>query len=172
MIYQCWKGIQNLWIYEMTPIGLLLQHLCDGTHYSCIQTLMNKLQKHALSLAAYVCWSLDKHAAIMMGIMKNIKDKFLGCICVLSSLELSHQLIVVWSNDWCSDQHPWAQPIRLKLLTCSPDECMHYTSAPSDLKINLRRTLHHWTNLVKRFTRGLGMSHHFLRMPWQTAQKS
>jgi len=35
------EGNSNLQIYEMTPIGL---HLCDGMHYLCIQTLMNKLQ--------------------------------------------------------------------------------------------------------------------------------
>jgi len=156
------EGNSNLWICKMTPIGL---HLCDGMHYSCIWTLMKKLQKH-------VHWSLDRHAAIMMGIMKNIKDIFLGHICALSSLELSHQLIVDQSNDRHLDQHPWVQPIRLKLLTSSPNECMHLTSAPSDLKNWSWKNFTSLDQSGKRFIRGLGTSHHFLRMPWQTAQKS
>jgi len=150
--------------YRFTPMwwNALFVHL--NSH--------EQIEKHALSLAIYMHWAWTNMLQIMMGIIKNIKDKFLGHICALSSLELSHQLIVVQSNDWCSDWHSWVQPVRLKLLTCSPNGCMHYTSAPSNLKIDLGRTSHHWNQSGRGFTRGLGMSHHFLRMLWKTAQKS
>jgi len=139
------EGNSNLQIYKMTPIGL---HLCDGTHNLCIWTLMNKLQNMHYPWL-HICIELGQTCCNHDG--NNEKhQRYIPWphMCIELGI-ISHQLIVVRSNNRHLDQHPWVQSIRLKPLTCSPDECMHYTPAPSDLKINLRRTSHHWTNLVK-----------------------
>jgi len=167
MIYQCWKGIQKLQIYEMTPIGL---HLCDGMHYSCIWTLMNKLQNE------HYPWP---HMCIELG---------LTC-CDHDGNNEKHQRYIPWPHTCIelriisstdSGSIKWLTLRSTSLSTANQIEIAHlFTWWVHTLCICTFRSKN-WSqkNFAsldqsgKRFTRGLGTSHHFLRMPWQTAQKS
>jgi len=161
------EGNSNLHIYEMTPIGL---HLCDGMHYLCIWTLMDKLQNkhypwlHMCIELRLTCFNHDGN--------NEIHQRWIPWphMCI--------ELRIISSTD--SGLIKWLMLRSTSLSATNQIETAHlFTQWVHALCICTFR-FRNWSrkNFAsldqsgKRLTRGLGMSHHFLRMPWQTAQKS
>jgi len=121
-------------------------------------------------ILGHICaLSLDKHAAIMMGIMKIIKT--------IPWLHMCVELRIISSTN--SGLIKWSMLRSTSLSTANQIEIAHsFTWWVHALcictfrsKNQSQKNFASLNQSGKRFTRGLGMSHHFLRMPWKTCAK-